>query len=148
YCDQGSKSHAERIAKQKKKITTDLGKLKKNKDFWVQTLQNIKLTRWSLIVPSYDDKEVLTHARVKAASLAKEGLPFLDKSFQGFVETPADFKKARAYLDDPTLVSRCLAPKAVTAEQITELVDKKPNFISNLDRKLPRAILNPDAKSL
>ena len=63
YSDEGTLTHKERTKKQKDKITRDLKKLQTNKKFWQDTLQGVKLCRWSLIVPSLDDKDVITHAQ-------------------------------------------------------------------------------------
>ncbi len=63
YSDEGTLTHKDRTKKQKDKITRDLKKLQTNKKFWQDTLQGVKLCRWSLIVPSLDDKDVITHAQ-------------------------------------------------------------------------------------
>jgi hypothetical protein len=146
YSDEGTLTHKQRTKKQKDKITRDLKKLQTNKTFWQDTLQGVKLRRWSLIVPSLDDKEVIKHARKKAKELLNAKLPFIADDFEAYVETADAFPKARAELNEPALVSKILCPKPVTDQHVTEMEDKEPDFIQNLDYKLAKAAPNDDLK--
>ena len=59
YADQDTLNLTERLRKQKKKITTDLGKLKKYKDFWESIFCTHKLRRWFLVTPDVPDKAAI-----------------------------------------------------------------------------------------
>jgi hypothetical protein len=146
YSDEGTLTHNQRTKKQKDKITRDLKKLITNKQFWIDTLQGIKLRRWSLIVPSLDDKDVVQHARKKANQLLKEKLPFIADDFEAYVETAEAFPEARSAISEPALVSKILCPRPVTEEHVSELEDKEPDFVKNLDYKLAQAAPNEDLK--
>lgn len=146
YSDQGTLTHKERTKKQKEKITRDLKKLETNQKFWIDTLQGVKLRRWSLIVPSLDDKDVVQHARMKATEVLKKKLPFIADGFEAYVETADAYPAARAEISEPALVSKILCPKPVTDEHVAALEDKEPDFINNLDYKLAQAAPNDDPK--
>lgn len=51
YADQNSKNNQERTRKQKKKISEDLAKLEKYRDFWEKMLDETRLKQWTLLVP-------------------------------------------------------------------------------------------------
>jgi hypothetical protein len=136
YADQESKDNLDRTRKQKRKITADLAKLKKNREFWETTLAGIKLHKWSLIVPHLDDREVVQHAREKGKELLAEKLPFVADDFQACVETPANFVEARANLAEPSLVCKIVRGEPVTEEQILGLAKRSPEFITKLEYKL------------
>jgi hypothetical protein len=141
YCDQDSVSTADRAKKQKAKITADLAKLETYKDFWEQTLQGVKLKLWVLVVPSYEDKDVLTHARKVAAALKKKKLRFLHSSFQACVCTDKEgfpIAYRRAVESGATLL--CVSPGVVDGAAVSALVTHKPEFVENMDRKLKQAL--------
>ncbi|MBA4105836.1 MAG: hypothetical protein C0485_08765 [Pirellula sp.] len=144
YSDEASLNHKQRTKKQKDKITRDLKKLETNKDFWIETLQGLKLRRWSLVVPSLDDKEVIKHARKKAKELLNKKLPFIAETFEVFVETADAFPAARAEIREPALVSKILRPKPVTEQHVADMEVEEPLFIRNLDFKLSKAAPNAD----
>lgn len=146
YSDEGSLTHKDRTKKQKDKITRDLKKLESNQQFWIDTLQGVKLRRWSLVVPCLDDKEVIQHARKKANELVAKKLQFITDDFQAFVETADAFPIARAEISEPALVSKILSPKPVTDQHVNELEAKEPDFVKNLDYKLTQAAPNDDPK--
>ncbi len=85
------------------KITQDLAKLHRFRNFWESTLHDRPLRFWRLLVPekSLKDKNVVRHAAEKGTETRALGLPFIAKDFQALVCTPSDFPQALAVLHPP-----------------------------------------------
>lgn len=145
YCDQDSVSTGDRSRKQKEKITADLAKLETYKQFWQDTLQGVKLKRWVLVVPNYEDKSVLTHARKQATELKKKKLPFLDRSFQACVCTDREgFPIAHRMAVESGATVLYANSGDIDGAEVSALVRKKPTFVEHMDRKL-KQVLAADA---
>jgi hypothetical protein len=136
YCDEGSQATAERVTKQKDKITQDLKKLDTYQDFWKKTLRDIKIRMWHLVVPVVEDKDVLRHARAKAAETKKLGLSFLHQKFDAKVCTDSSFSEAymRVMNDAPATIKVCA--EAVDSSHVASFEAAQTAFVSNIDRKI------------
>jgi hypothetical protein len=142
YADQGSKDNDERTRKQKKKIREDLAKLETYKDFWVATLGTRKILRWTLMVPDFDDKEVLKYARKKGRELLAKNLPYIDPSFQVFVKNADDFPSAKLIAREPRLPKGSGPP--VTPDEIEAFKKSNPGFVQRIDEKLRKVLGKQD----
>lgn len=148
YCDQGSVSTADRTRKQKEKITEDLKKLETNQAFWEAMFQGIKLKRWVLVVPVYEDKAVLKHARERAAELKKKKLPFLHSAFQADVCTDKDgFPIAYQKVVEGGATRINVSPGSVDVTTVQAFVQQEPVFVQNMDRKTKLAAAKNPAAS-
>lgn len=58
-------SVAERYEKQRDKMTEDIVKFISNKKILQSIFGDIKISRWILFVPSYDSKDIVSHAAKK-----------------------------------------------------------------------------------
>ncbi len=136
YCDEESVSTAHRASKQKDKITEDLKKLKIYETFWKSMLRDIKLKMWHLVVPVLDDKDVLKHARAKAAELRKLNVSILHSKFDGTVRTDTSFPEAysRVMSQCPTTIK--VATEDVDSTHVATFETAQTNFVSNIDRKI------------
>ena len=141
YCDQDTVSTADRTRKQKKKITQDLGKLYKYRAYWSTIFQDLKITRWVLVVPAHEDKAVLKHAITRAKALLSKGLAFIDASFKPMVCSDCD-----GFPEAYQKVIGCGASRVNVSGGIVEPVDlatfasQTPTFIQNLDMKLNKVL--------
>jgi hypothetical protein len=79
YADD-SVSNNHRTTKQKGKLTTDVPKLRKYSMQLDQVLDMVVHT-YVFLVPAFDDKELLPHAKGKAEMACGWGLPWIDPSF-------------------------------------------------------------------
>jgi len=68
--------------KQRDKITTDLGKLKKYEAQLLERLGSTKIKKWLFITPSVDHNNLLKHAQCKRDEVLSWGLPFIDDDFE------------------------------------------------------------------
>lgn len=87
-----------RYEKQRIKITTDLNKFITNQKVLQRILGNIQITRWALLVPYYDSKEIVIHAATKTAEILLHKLPYVAPTFQVCVCQEEDFPVARDLL--------------------------------------------------
>ena len=138
YADQNSKTIEQRTEKQKKKIRQDLKKLQTNEEFWREVLGETKMKHWTLVVPAFEDKEVIRYAKTQERKLLRAGLTIIDPSFYVDVKSAEDFPAAKAFLRDPALPRAQHDP--VADADIEEFRNKQPTFIENLRRKLATAI--------
>ena len=79
YADD-SVSNKDRTTKQKGKLTTDVPKLRKYSEQLEQVLDMVVYS-YVLLVPSFDDKELLPHAKDKAEIARGWGLPWIAPTF-------------------------------------------------------------------
>lgn len=79
YADE-SVSNSDRTRKQKGKLTADIPKLRKYSEQLGQVLE-MEVHTYVFLVPAFDDKELLPHAKDKAEMARGWSLPWLDASF-------------------------------------------------------------------
>ncbi|ADG68967.1 hypothetical protein Plim_3152 [Planctopirus limnophila DSM 3776] len=138
YADQGTADADERIQKQKNKIYIDLKKLETYKDFWTAYFEDRKLTRWTLLVPKFEDKDVLKYAKKRAKETRKLNLPFIDDNFDVYVKSIEDFPAATLIVRDPRLPRG--DGKPVSANKVIEFKMQEPHFVQMIDKKLKKAM--------
>lgn len=80
---------------QRDKLTTDLGKLKKNRVDFVQILGLTKISTYVFMVHRHESRQLVAHAQKKAAEVRGWGLPFIDPNFSITVETDEAYNKER-----------------------------------------------------
>jgi hypothetical protein len=145
YADQDTKTHKERVQKQKDKIKDDLEKLDINRAWWASFLGPRKIRRWTLMVPVVADKDVVAYGRKKGRELLAKKLPFIDAKFEVYVKSDQDFPNALLIAREPRLPKG--SGKPATSTQIATFKDKNPQFIQYLDDKLRKVLDNQsDAK--
>ena len=110
-------------------------------------LQGQTIHEWVLVVPLLEDKDVVRHAREKAAEIKALGLPFIADDFQATVKTASDFARAQQLLETMELSAGALRPREVTPEQTEEFQSKQPEFVENLEHKLHK-VFPTDAASV
>jgi hypothetical protein len=129
------------------KITNDLEKLYRYRDYWARALPNNTLLLWTLVVPTLRNREILAHAGTQAEGLRAKNLPFIAPAFQALVQTPRDFPQAMKRLsplgDEQILIPEVHITDAVFQEFETERAAKVEQLDNKL-RKLPT--VSDDAK--
>lgn len=127
---------ATRSAKQKSKITTDIGKFCDPAKGAAQIFAGYKIKRWILAVPLHDSREVVEHAMKKTADVIAKNLAYVDPEFQILVHDRADFDEAswkrRAQLRNRI---RPIVPPP-TREEVVAAASGDQNLTENLRRKL------------
>lgn len=131
-----------RYAKQRDKITKDLGKLVAKPDRISALLGDTVIRFWALVVPLYDSRDLIAHARAKEREMRTLGLPFLAEDFKVVVMTDDDFAAERLVLDELG-VGSVPSPAPMTEEELrTSVADFKasePHQVTAMDDKLARA---------
>lgn len=82
----------------KAKASRDLKKLETNQPILQRLLQSVTLSRWILLCPFLDDKDVVAFTRERASELVKIGLPILSPLFEAIVHCQEDFADQIAFL--------------------------------------------------
>ena len=91
YAPEETADVAKAASAMKAKATRDLPKLKKNKVKIENLLKGIPASRWILLCPFLDDKDVVRHVRAQGNLMKAEGLPFLDPGFEALCHSQDDF---------------------------------------------------------
>lgn len=120
------------------KITEDLRKLERFKEFWTKTLSCTRIHTWTLVVPNYRDKNVLAHASTKAEELRRYNLPFLTDDFQALVRQPKDFPVAMKNMGADGLEHVRIPDRAVAEIECLAFQEESAEKVAELDRKLQR----------
>jgi len=127
---------ATRSAKQKSKITTDIGKFCDPAKGAAQIFAGYKIKRWILAVPLHDSREVVEHTMKRTADVIAKNLAYVDPEFQILVHDRADFDEAswkrRAQLRNRI---RPIVPPP-TREEVVAAASGDQNLTENLRRKL------------
>lgn len=131
---------AEKYKKQRDKITDDLRKFVENKDVLTRLFGSTKITRWFLLVPEFDNKDLVIHANKKAAEVIAKGLPYVSTDFQVGIITEDQFADAKRRLlqtVDEGIRITCDDATADAVEQWSDDNDQLVNKLSEKLRKLP-----------
>lgn len=81
YCPDEEYDTQTLYEKQRDKITTDLGKLIKNKLELKKYLNGVLIQKWIFLTPMYKNKELVKHCQVKAFEYRNMKLDFLSSDF-------------------------------------------------------------------
>jgi uncharacterized protein (UPF0210 family) len=90
YCPDNHYTQKELYEKQRDKITTDLGKLKKYESEIRRRLGVTTLKEWIFVTPIITDNELLKHAQSKQDDVTSWGLTIIDPDFKVLLQD-ADF---------------------------------------------------------
>lgn len=131
-------STAERLEKQRDKMTRDIGKFIKNQSLLGKIFGTIKITRWALFVPYCDSKQVVLHASKKTTEVVQANLPYVANEFRVVVCQEDDYIVERDQLISSGVKSIQLSPEEATPEQVTKWVTTNDSKASALEDKLER----------
>ncbi|WP_413249131.1 hypothetical protein [Sinomonas flava] len=126
----------ERYEKQRNKLTTDLGKLRKNREELIRLLGRTILHHYVFMVHKHDSRLLISHATEKATEVAAWGLPFLAPSLIIVIETDEDYAVEREAIH--ALPAPLVAPKVITAEDTKSWQEGNPSLRSTAAEKLGR----------
>jgi hypothetical protein len=135
YAAEEPLSVADLTAKQKNKISRDLGKLKNNSQKLIPILGSTRLSRWILVVPRWEDKDLHSHAEAKASEIRAASLPYIANDFAPAIVTCHDFVIERQKLVVAGKDSLRIIISDVDPGRCADWADQNDNLIGNLDRK-------------
>ncbi len=127
---------ASRAAKQKAKVTTDIGKFCDVTKGAAALFAGYKIKRWILAVPLHDSKDVVAHAMGKTAKVIAKGLPYIDPNFQILVHDREDFDEGSWRLR--AQLRKRIRPIVAqpTPEEVTTMIGGEASLADNLRTKL------------
>jgi len=126
---------AQLTSKQKSKITRDFGKLKDNASKLIPILGATRLSRWILVVPRWEDKDLLSHAESKASEIRSASLSYIADDFAPAIVTTHDFLVERQKLVLSGSDALRILISEVDPGECADWADQNDNLIGNLDRK-------------
>jgi hypothetical protein len=129
---------ADRYEKQRDKLTADIGKFILNSKALQRIFGTVKITRWALLVPYYDSKEIVIHAAKKTEEVVAARLPYVADTFRVSICHEEDFLIARDKLINAGTTTLQVTFDPATAEQVTQWVSSNDDLSSTLEDKLRR----------
>lgn len=130
---------------QKRKMTEDIAKLRKNASALSGIFGTTKISRWIFVVPYWDDKSLVVHANKKASELLKDGLPFIDGSFQIAICTQDDYETETTLLALNRTPCIDIEPAELSPTAVDEWMKSSgDDYRGNLSNKC--RVLQPDPK--
>lgn len=140
FADQGSNSTKERYEKQRKKIHDDLQKFKDVQRI-KRLLDDQKISRWILVVPRMESKELIKYCRDKTSEIKKLGLPYVTKGFRVEVRDEADLS---GYISQMNIIRINLREPSVDRAETEAAIGHQ---LAELDEKLGRVYVNVESRS-
>src|SRR5438034_5031664 len=128
-------SVAELTKRQKAKVARDLRKLVFNAAKLAQVVGQTVLKRWVLLVPRWEDKELISYSEQIAKEVRAANLPFVAPDFSASIATTADFQLERQQLVTQRIPYLRIAAEEVEAEACADWAEKNDMLVQNLDRK-------------
>jgi len=141
YAAQGLYDSKKLYEKQRDKISADIGKFIANKAKLVPLLGPTRISRWILVVPYFDSKEIVSHAESKASEVRSASLSYVTSDFAIQVVDGNAFAVERESLVRASLAQMEIPFPDANAQQISAFQVANNTLISNLERKL-RALLS------
>ncbi len=124
--------------KQRDKITRDIKKLCDNSEQLAAILGNIRIQIWVLMVPRFDDKQLLAHGQKKAAEVRAKKLPIVTSDFRIAVQDDSMFGVQKAAMMNGALSKLHLEVPEALASEISVWATGNSELVKVLDKKLTK----------
>ena len=141
YAAEEPLSTKELYDKQRNKITKDINKFKNNQGDLVKIFGTTKISRWILVVPRWESKDLLKHAEKKAKDIRNANLPCVADDFYIHIVTEDYFSVERQLLLGIGLAKIQVDPDEFETTTVEDWSEENDDFVKELDRKI--GILNP-----
>lgn len=143
YAAEEPLSNKELYNKQRNKITKDLNKFRDNKDGLIKIFGPTKISRWVLVVPRWESKELLKHAEKKAEEIRNANLPYVTDGFCVHIVTEDYFAVELRSLLDVGLAKIQVDPDEFETATGEDWSGENDGLVKTLDRKIE--ILSPSS---
>ncbi|EEW1290842.1 MULTISPECIES: hypothetical protein [Escherichia] len=145
YCPNEACTVDKLYEKQRDKMTADVAKfISDKKGYLKEILQNTRIKRWILVVPSHLSKKLNVHATKKESEVLAAKLPYVDNDdFKVLIWDRENFKKEEDELISSGLRLLRIELPEVDINDIDNLKDNNSEFGDNISRKL-RKIKNDE----
>jgi hypothetical protein len=131
---------ATRADRQKKKITTDIGKLVSNATELSKLFMGVPIKYWILLAPVHDSKEVNLHCAKKALEIRSLKCPHLDSGFEIAIQDQASFAPNAVAAGMSWLGTLTLDVPQPTSDQITQWQAGSPDLLANATCKVMKRV--------
>lgn len=137
YACQNWSDSAFLLTKQKNKMTADIGKLLKREAELRKILGDIRIGIWNFVLPFWNDKELLAHARKKQEEVRKRAQKHIKSDFRISVITADEFALETQALATHDLYQFDVKEIPDTLAGVTKWLDdnKGMELAENLSRK-------------
>ena len=143
YAPEETSDVAKAASAMKSKAGRDLPKLVKYKDKIELILCGVAATRWILLCPFLDNKEVVADVRKRGLAIKGQGLTFLAPDFEALCHSQDDFvgelEQLKALSLGPPLRIDMPTPSDVSAAGETSIGTGETSIGTRIDEKLARA---------
>jgi hypothetical protein len=127
-----------RAERQKKKITTDLGKIVKNTTILNKLFLGNPIKHWILLAPLHDSKDVNLHCSKKTTDLRSKKLAHLDDGFEVGIHDTSCFTEAAVATGISALATVALSVPVPTPEEMDQWTAGSPDLLANANHKLAK----------
>ncbi|WP_291794776.1 hypothetical protein [Brevibacterium sp.] len=127
--------------KQRDKLTTDLGKLRSNKNDMGQLLGKVVLHRYVLLVHRNDSRQLISHASKKSSEVVDWGLPFVHPQFKIVIETDDDYAAEREVLH--SIPTPLVEPPEISDDHRAAWAEENPDLRNTAYAKLEKIRTSP-----
>lgn len=128
----------ERYERHRTKLTTDIKKFIDNRVGLSQLFGKIQISRWILLVPLCDSKDIIKHANKKTQEVIDAGLSYITKDFRVMVQDEASFSTEKNLLLNARIGSIVIDGGRTGEDEIIEWADKNDSLVKVIDEKAAR----------
>ncbi|MGB3389931.1 MAG: hypothetical protein WBA88_18325 [Pseudaminobacter sp.] len=129
---------ATRAERQKKKITTDLGKLLDNHVEVGKMFHGVPIKHWVLIAPLHDSKDVNLHCAKKTKDLRAAGCATLDPVIEVMIQDPSSFPNDAVAMGMSGLSTVTLSIPAPSQGELDTWAAGSSDLLANATHKLKK----------
>lgn len=127
-----------RAERQKKKITTDLGKLIKNHVEIGKLFHGVPIRHWVLMAPLHDSKDVNLHCAKKTKDLRDTGIPAFDATVEVIIQDPSNFPNDAVALGMSALSKVTLSIPTPSQSELATWAAGSSDLLANATGKLQK----------
>jgi hypothetical protein len=137
YAAQNWASSEQLYEKQRNKITRDIGTFLAKETEIIKILGSVKVAFWNFVVPYWNNKELLKHARIKGEYVRKQKSKHVASAFRISILTEDDFAVEAQLLANLNLYHFDVPAPRVSHMELAKWMKGQTNLqlVSNLKRK-------------
>lgn len=129
-----------RAERQKKKITTDLGKLVKNHVEIGKLFHGVPIRHWVLMAPFHDSKDVNLHCAKKTKDLRDAACPAFDPTVEVIIQDPSNFPNDAVALGMSALSKVTLSIPTPSQSELATWAAGSSDLLANDTGKLKKPL--------
>lgn len=125
-----------RYEKHRDKMTRDTEKFVANSQHLTRLFANLPVRQWILVVPLYDDKQLLIHAAARTHYIKQKQLSYVAPDFHVLVADETFFEQELATMSQIGSIPEPLPSQPLALSEVHQWFDSNPEPLSTLNRKL------------